>query len=458
MKTLKELIQQRAALLAALNATITKAQTEKRDLTAAEATEHDTKTAEIRSLDEQIKKRREFDALNSRQGEFETELRSPVSGPSAIPLDEAKNGNGSLFADLDDKRLSEIRSKFSFLKVVRHAAGLGKLDGIEAELMQEERSRANQLGIAYRGGFVPAVVLGMEMRAAATAAGDGTGLQLVGTQHQPGIIDGVIQPAYILQSLGINILTGLTSNVEFSRETNSTAAAFLAETADATEIALATEKFTLSPKRIATYTDFSQQLLLQTGPGIETYIRRMTLGKINALIQSAVINGSGSSNQPTGILNTTGIGAVAIGTNGGAPTWAAMVQLEREVDVDEALGSRNVYLTNGKARSKMKTTLRDSGIAGYIWGDDNTINGYAALSSNSVPSTLTKGTASGVCSAALFGDFSQVLLGQFGGIDMIMDQVTQAKAGTIRIHHATFIDVGMTRPQGIAAVKDLTTT
>jgi len=456
MKTLKELIEARAALLDALKKVVTQAETEKRSLTADEAKDHEAKMAEVRSLDEQIKRRREFDAANASQAEIETEFRSPAAPKATVSLDDAKKGLAG--EQPDEKRQAEIAKHFSFSKVLRHALGFAKLTGIEAELAEQDRRQANLLGIDYRGALIPSAVVGMVLRAAATAGGDGTGLQLVGTAHQPGIIQGVLPTGYILPQLGVTILDNLTANVEFGRETSSTAAAWVAETGSATELALATEKFTLSPKRVPTYTDYSTQLLRQTGPGLEAYVRRMSVGRILALIQKGVINGSGSSNQPTGILATTGIGSVAIGTNGGAPTWASMVNLEREVDLDEALMGSPVYLTNGAAKAKLKTVSRVSGQNGFIWADDNTINGYNALSTNSVPSDLDKGSSTGVCSAVLFGDFTQVILGQFGGIDVIVDNLTLAATGKVRIHHAAFVDVGMTRPQAIAACKDITTT
>ena len=65
-------------------------------------------------------------------------------------------------------------------------------------------------------------------------------------------------------------------------------------------------------------------------------------------IDTAAINGSGSSNQPLGILNTSGIGSVAGGTNGLAPTLDHLLDLKKEVAVDNADVASCGYLTNAK--------------------------------------------------------------------------------------------------------------
>jgi hypothetical protein len=70
---------------------------------------------------------------------------------------------------------------------------------------------------------------------------------------------------------------------------------------------------------------------------------------------------------------------------------------------------------------------------------------------------LTKGTASGVCSALIYGNFNDLKIGQWGGLDILVDEYTQATAGTVRVVANGYFDVLALRPQSFAAIKDITT-
>jgi hypothetical protein len=90
--------------------------------------------------------------------------------------------------------------------------------------------------------------------------------------------------------------------------------------------------------------------------------------------------------------------------------------------------------------------------------EDGSLNGYPYFNSNHIPSNLTKGTASGVCSAAIFGDFSKLVIGQWGFMDITVDDKSRKKDGYIELIVNLFADVAVLEPKAFAAVKDLTTT
>ncbi len=124
-------------------------------------------------------------------------------------------------------------------------------------------------------------------------------------------------------------------------------------------------------------------------------------------IDSKAVNGDGTGNTPTGILNTTGIGIVPIGTNGGAPTWTHVVDLEGALaDANADVGSLG-YVTNSRVRSKLKVTEKAANTGQFVWEPGNEegvgrLNGYRAVVSNNVPSNLSKGTGNNL-SAVILG-------------------------------------------------------
>ena len=77
---------------------------------------------------------------------------------------------------------------------------------------------------------------------------------------------------------------------------------------------------------------------------------------------------------------------------------------------------------------------------------------------NAIPSNLTKGDSSGVCSAMIFGNFNELLIGQWGGLDMIIDPFTSKGKAIIEVSALAYHDILVRRPEAFAAIKDLTTT
>jgi len=119
-----------------------------------------------------------------------------------------------------------------------------------------------------------------------------------------------------------------------------------------------------------------------------------------------------------------------------------------------------VYVTNAKVRGKLKTTQK---VATYgdtmIWeNNDAPVNGYRALVSNQVPSNLTKGTSTGVCSAIIFGNWADLIIGHWGALDLMVDPYTGSTAGTVRVVALQDVDIAVRQPASFAAMKDALTT
>jgi HK97 family phage major capsid protein len=175
-------------------------------------------------------------------------------------------------------------------------------------------------------------------------------------------------------------------------------------------------------------------------------------------IDRAAINGSGTGAEPTGILQVAGIGNIPIGTNGGPITWASVIDLIAECDVDNVEGSG--FLTNSKvvksARKTAKVTSTDSAM---VMESPNQLAGYQLAKSNIVPSNLTKGTSNGVCSALLFGAWSDLILAFWSEFDLLVNpyESTAYSKGNVQVRGMLTMDVKVRHPESFAAIKDLTT-
>ena len=265
----------------------------------------------------------------------------------------------------------------------------------------------------------------------------------------------------VLPGLGMRIMSGLNTKIQIPKISAGASAAFVAESGSVSDQTQTTAQITMVGRTLGARTDVSRLLLLESDPSIEQIVRDDLLAAVANKIEDVAIEGD-ASNEPTGITKTTGIGSVAIGTNGGAPTWAAVTDLVKEVEIDNAAinGDTLAFLTNPKVKSKMANTVRVSSTDSHMILNDpyNNLYGYDIGITTNVPSDLTKGSTSGSCSALIFGDFSQLMLGVFGGgPDVLIDPYTNSASGSVRIVVHQEVDVAVRHAQSFAACLDLTT-
>ena len=353
------------------------------------------------------------------------------------------------------KEEDEVKRAFSISNFIQEA-GKRNLTGINKEMHEDAVNEARNTGKAVQGYGIPSMIIGKtdkrNMNAGTTTAGGFT----VPTEVMT-IVDYLYNKS-VLRENGADFITGLTGDISFPVRDNAIGNGWLAETAGSAAVSPTFAQKSMTPKRLGSYIDLSKQLITQSNASIDNYITRELAGSMLTDLENAAINGTGSSNQPTGILNTAGIGSVAMGTNGGAITWQAVVDLVTQVAIDNAeMGALN-YITNAQVRGAMQTILKASGVSGYLLNEANSnLNGYGLGVTQHAPSNLTKGSASAVCSALLFGNFNDLKIGQWGGLDILVDEYTQATAGTTRVVANGYFDVLALRPESFAAILDITT-
>ena len=279
----------------------------------------------------------------------------------------------------------------------------------------------------------------------------------------------------VMLQAGVKTMNGLVGDVAIPRRSGVGSTYWLSSETTAITFSNSTfDQISLSPKNLAAIQKHSRQVLLQGTPGIEELIRSDLRDGLQLEMDRAILNGSGSSGQPTGIMGTSGINSVAIGTNGGAVTLEKIVDLETAVMEDNGAVNPNAvrYLTNYKVMGALKKLRAGGSAAGdgaFLYNSDLSaigrggtpavLNGYGVLPSNQVPSNLTKGSSSGVCSAIVYGDFSQCIMGTWGGgleITVGEDADDFSKALT-SIRGILTMDVAVRNPVSFGTIADITT-
>ena len=357
---------------------------------------------------------------------------------------------------LADKQLADLEKEakrsFSIVKFVREASE-GRLSGLEAEVAEMGRKEYERLGLSQKGFALPSAALRASAGQNYTTNADGGYAKVTAA---PRYIDG-LKDKMVIAGLGATVLGDLVGTVPLVGVGQMTAA-WYAEGATASVSKATFSSVALTPHRNAVIGAFSKDLLRQTSLDVESIIWNRILEAHASLLESAAIAGTGSNGQPTGILNTTGIGSVAIGANGGPITWAKVVELETKVNAENANRGKLAYLTNAKVIGDLKTIERASGNGRYLLdGDYTKINGYPIDWTNLVPSTLTKGTTASKCSAMIFGNFEDLYIGHWGGVDIVVDPYTLAAQADVRFVLNSWDDAVVAEPKSFAAVVDLTT-
>jgi HK97 family phage major capsid protein len=375
--------------------------------------------------------------------EFQRELITHISSK---PLPTADIG-------MDKKEVK----RYSLLRAMNAMANPQDRAAQDAARFERECSEAvgTKMGKAARGFYLPTDVQKRDLTAGTNNAGGFT----VATDMRAGDFISVLRNAMVIDTLGTRMLTGLQGNVAIPKQSASASAFWVAENSAPTESQQTIAQVTMSPKTVGAFTDVSRRLLLQSSIDVENMVQTDLAAILGLAIQQAAINGTGASNQPTGLLaaiTSTVIG----GTNGLAPTWQNIIDLETGVAQANADVGSMAYLTNAKVRGRLKTVQKFSGTNGMpVWdGGENPVNGYRAAVTNGVPSNLTKGTSSGVCSAIIFGNFADLVIGLWGATDIIIDPYTGSTAGTLRTVVLQDVDVALRNVESFTTMVDALTT
>jgi HK97 family phage major capsid protein/HK97 family phage prohead protease len=352
-----------------------------------------------------------------------------------------------------DKRETK---RYSMLRALNALANPGDASAQRAAAFERECSEAaaTKLGKQARGFMVPTEVQRRDLNVTTATAGG----NLVATDLLGGSFIDALRNAMVIDRMGTRMLTGLVGNIAIPRLSGTGTAYWVAENTAPTESDQTIAQVALSPKTVGAFSDISRRLLLQSSIDVEAMVQNDLASILGLAIQQAAINGSGASNQPSGIL-TRVTASVIGGTNGAAPTWANIVQLESDVAVSNADVGTLGYLTNARVRGKLKTTSKVSGQNGFVWDDGDTpMNGYRTAVTNAVPSNLVKGSSGSTCSAIVFGNFADLVIGMWGSLDLMVDPYTGSTAGTVRVVALQDVDVQLRNVVSFATMVDALTT
>jgi HK97 family phage major capsid protein/HK97 family phage prohead protease len=314
----------------------------------------------------------------------------------------------------------EVR-QFSVLRALNALANPSDKGAWEAAAFEREVSdaAAKAAGKSARGIFVPGEVLRAKRDLTAGTAADGG--NLVATDLLASSFIDILRNRAVVMRAGATMMNGLQGNVAIPKQTGAATAYWVAESGAPTESQQTIGQVTMTPKTVGAYTDFSRRLILQSSIDVENMVRRDLAAVIALAIDTAALYGTAASNQPRGLKNQVGINTKDFAA--ASPTFAELVAMETEVQTDNADVGTMRYLMNPVQVGAAKTTPKfGSGTEATIWEPGNTVNGYAVEVSNQVTS-----------GDVFFGNFADLMIGFWSGLDLTVDPYAGATSGTVRV-------------------------
>ncbi|MCS2609378.1 phage major capsid protein [Halomonas dongshanensis] len=399
---LSALREQRSEKVATMKALIDEAANDGRDLTAEETQRFDALKGEERTLASQID-RAEYLAEAERRS-----AATPVAGDAGADFDK-------------------LARRVSVLKVMRAQMEGRSLDGVEREYAQEAERRS---GRRAQGAFIPMQAL--EQRAIDTGAAP----EIVPTQHRPQDYIGPLRNRLLARRLGVRVLSGLSGNVSIPKYGSGLSLGWVGEGEAVPEGTMGFDSVTLTPKHTGGKTEMSRQLIQQSSPDIEQLVRADLTALVAQQIDAALIHGAGGK-EPTGVLNTAGIQEAAMPDN-----WAGVLALS------ELLELANLEAVNWLSAPGIKTSLASiekvpgSG-SGFLLQngvmDDKPFN-----VTNQMPTDTL-----------LLGDWSQVMLGIWSEIDILVNPYAEPaySRGGVQVRAMATADVALRHPQGFVVAR-----
>ncbi len=416
--------EQRAAAVSAMRAIADTAESETRDYTDDEDRRHKALKAEIADLDRKIERARDV-----------------AEAERAAPAIIAGNGRDGAYED-------RARS-FSLVRAMNARLGDAVDDGFEREISAEVRRRS---GRTFQGIAVPDEYFRVPEQRTLTVAGDAA--SLYPTMHRGDLYIDLLRSALVTGRLGATVLDGLVGDQDIPKQTASSTAQWVGEDGEITATDADFDDVHLQPKTVGAITSYSRRTLINAVPSIEAIVRRDLAAVIANAIDLQAMTGDGQSNRPTGIVNAANVHDVTLA----GPTWEQVLDFIASIQsADADIGSMGWAMTP-KAVKVFRSTLKESGDAGagYLMDQPGSLAGYSAVTTTALPDTDGGSPAEDV-STVIFGAWSQLLIGYWSGVDVLINpfEGSAYSRGRVLVRAMRDVDVAVRHGEAFAFADDL---
>lgn len=311
-----------------------------------------------------------------------------------------------------------MKKNFSLLRAIRSVANNQQFDEIDAAVIAEGKRSMNGCEMV---GQIQLPVGEKRTLSVASTSGDTVAVE----------VENILEPLrdnLVLTKAGAHYLSGLKGNVKVP-VLGSTSASWEGETSTVSSQTPAVTAVELKPNRLSCQVTVSKQFLIQDDSNAESVLIADIQKAIAEKLQKTILgNGKNVANTPDGIFPT-----------GATPSVATYADLcDKEADVEDAnVGGNLAYIMSNKAKAKVRSMSKSAKSTELVM-EGGSIDGTPVYNTSSVAGTKYA-----------FGDFSQLYIGEFGGLDLTIDPFTKAGDASIVLTINAFFDAKLARQNAI---------
>lgn len=349
---------------------------------------------------------------------------------------EAEEKNDEKDTEIEEKReLEDIYNKetknnnkvktnsmeFRLLNAINAIANNQVVDDASAAVIEEGKKEMRNAGLSYGG----QIQIPMECRSAITVASEGE--DVVATDMYD-----ILEPLRaknVLVQAGAKFLTGLVGDVQVPVMAGGNVS-WEGETSEAGDAGISYSSVKLSPKRLTAYVDVSKKFLIQTSDSAEALIRQDLVNAINTKLEQTILGAaSGNTTQPAGIFYGKDLNKIS--------GFTQVCQLEANIEDANVLGECK-YIMSNKAKAAFRSMAKSAKSTELVM-EHGTIDGTEVFNTSNVGGQNV-----------VYGDWSNLAIGQFGGLDITVDPYTKAKDGQVRLVVNAYFDAKVLRSGAFA--------
>ena len=337
--------------------------------------------------------------------------------------------------------------RFSFSRMVRTIAnnkeGKGKRENCEEFEMSD--SIAEKLGQPKKGDrFLPYEIQirsllhhpVMQQRTHTT-----TSLaNFIATALRSDLLVEVLKNDLVLGRLGATIITGLRDNITIPKITSTLTAYSIAENAAATKSYLTLGQLTATPKNISAYSEYGRQVFAQSSIGIDTLLMKELTDVLNLKIDYLGLNGSGSSYEPTGLLNADNISAPSLATL----DWANILGVKKTLKKANSFKANMKWAGSADVEALLMATPKVEAQPIYLMDEQGRMAGHNSEISNQIPDA-----------DLLFGDWPELYLLFWGTREILVNPYSQGSAGMVELNIFDLFDVLVRQSAAFSIADDV---
>lgn len=376
--------------------------TEIREMNEDEKAEFEANKAEIENLNKQLEE------LKAKLAKYENEVDAVDEESTEQPEENKRK-----------KSNNSTMTNFNLVTAINAIANNKQLPDEYREYIKAGENEMRKAGLNYGGQI--------QLRAAIEATETQHGEEVIATDKTP-ILE-AIKNNLVLTEAGATYMTGLIGNVSIPSY-DGTSCAWADETGAATDGAGTFGEVELSPKRLTCFVDISKQMLNQQSSDVEAMLRNDIVSAISQKLEATILgNSTGTTNSPAGIFSDSGI---TYSVN----TYAGVLGMEEAFE-GKTYGNK-VWLVSPKAKSALKAKDKGTDTGNFLI-QNNELDGYKVLTTANMPAN-----------SLAYGDFSDLVIAQWGSIDLTVDPYSQATNGKIRLVVNAYFDAKLRRKGSVA--------